>query len=137
MAVLREGRVIGHRAIQIEPTEPTIGEVEMHLFAQPPFRADAHAIADDQHPDHQLGIDRWPTHRAVERLQVLADDGEIDKPVDRAQQVIGRHVILDAEAIEQRLLHHRPLAHHRHVSACPRILNQDFMPTASGSFSTE
>jgi len=48
--------------------------------------------------------------------------------------VIGWHVILDAETVEQRSLHHRPLAYHRHVSACLRIpesglradLKQDF-----------
>ena len=33
--------------------------------------------------------------------------------VDRPQQVIRRYVVLDAEAVEQRFLHHRPLAHHR------------------------
>jgi hypothetical protein len=29
----------------------------MNLFAQSPLRTDAEAVADDQHPDHQLGID--------------------------------------------------------------------------------
>ena len=39
--------------------------------------------------------------------------GQVDKTIDRAQQVIGRNVTLEAELVEQRLLHHRPLAHHR------------------------
>ena len=52
---------------------------------------------------------------------MFADAGQIDEPVDRTQQVIARHMILDAEAVEQRLLHHRPLAHHRTVSAYLRI----------------
>ena len=52
---------------------------------------------------------------------MLADIGEIDEPVYPAQQVIARHVILDAEAVEQRLLHHCPLAHHHIVSTCLRI----------------
>ena len=30
----------------------------MHLFAQPALGTNAHAVADDQHPDHQLRIDR-------------------------------------------------------------------------------
>jgi len=30
--------------------------------------------------------------------------------------VIRWYVILYAEAVEQRLLHHRPLAHHQHIS---------------------
>ena len=119
--VLREGRVIGHRTIQIEAAEPAIGEVEMHLFAKPPLRPDAHAIAYQQHPDHQLGGDRGSTGRAVKRLQVLADAVQIDEPVNRAQQVIARHVILDAEAVKQRLLHHSPLAHHQHISRFAKI----------------
>ena len=85
----------------------------MNLFAQPPLRPNTHAIAHDQHPDHQLGIDRGAPHRAVERLQMLADAGQIDEAVDRSQQVIARHVFLDAEAVEQRFLHYRPLTHHQ------------------------
>ena len=44
-----------------------------------------------------------------------AQAGQVDEAVDRAQQVVGRNVTLQAELVEQRLLHHRPLAHHRHV----------------------
>ena len=88
----------------------------MHLLAQPALRADAEAVADDQHPDHQLGIDRRPPGLAVEGPQVLADAGQVDEAIDRAQQVIRRDVPLQAELVEQRLLHHRPLAHHRLAS---------------------
>ena len=35
MTVLRKGRVIRHAALQTEPTEPTIGKVQMHFLAQP------------------------------------------------------------------------------------------------------
>src|ERR1700730_2205697 len=56
MAVLRERRMVGHCAIEPEPTKPAIRQVEVHLIAQPPLRPDAEAIADDQHPNQQLGI---------------------------------------------------------------------------------
>ena len=85
----------------------------MHFLAEPALRADAEAVADDQHPDHQFRIDRGTPDLAVEGPQVRADAGQVDEPVDRAQQVIGRHVPFEAELVEQRLLHHRPLAHHR------------------------
>jgi hypothetical protein len=49
--VLREGRVIRHRAIESKPAKPPAGEVQANLLAQPPPRADAEAVADDQHPD--------------------------------------------------------------------------------------
>src|SRR4051812_37005690 len=35
--VLREGRVVRHRAVQAQPAEPAIGEVEVNLFAQAPL----------------------------------------------------------------------------------------------------
>lgn len=37
MAVLGEGRVAGNRIGQIEATEPAIGKVQMHHFAQSPL----------------------------------------------------------------------------------------------------
>jgi hypothetical protein len=116
--VLREGRVIGHIPFQPKAAEPAIGEVGMDLLAQPPLGADAHAIADDQHPDHQLGIDRGPTGRTIERPQMFANARQVNEPVDRAQQVIRRHMPFQVEAVEQRLLRHRPLAHHPDISAC-------------------
>jgi hypothetical protein len=39
--------------------------------------------------------------------------GQIDETVDFAKQVTGRDVPLKAKAVEQRLLHHPPLTHHR------------------------
>jgi hypothetical protein len=35
--VLGEGRVVRHRAVQAQPAEPAIGEVEVNLFAQAPL----------------------------------------------------------------------------------------------------
>src|ERR1700730_6284880 len=58
MPILREGRVVRHLAIEAEPAEPTVGEVQVHLLAQPPFGANA--VANQQHPDEQFGINRRP-----------------------------------------------------------------------------
>jgi hypothetical protein len=44
MAVLREGGMVGHITFQAEPAEPPVGQVEVHFFAQPAFRADAVAM---------------------------------------------------------------------------------------------
>jgi hypothetical protein len=38
--------------------------------------------------------------------------GQIDKTVDLAKQVIVGDMPLNAKAVEQRLLHHSPFAHH-------------------------
>lgn len=48
-------------------------------------------------------------------VSLYPDNTQIDEPVDRTQQVVGRHVVLDAEAVK-RFLHHRPLAHHQKIS---------------------
>ena len=40
-----------HRTLKAEPAEPPVGEVQMHLLAEPPLRTDAEAIAHQQHAD--------------------------------------------------------------------------------------
>jgi hypothetical protein len=93
--------MIRHRALKAKPAEPPICQVEVHLVAQPTLRADAHAVADDQHPDHQLRINRGPTHIAVEWAELRSDVAKINEPVDRPQQVIRRRMPLKAEPVEQ------------------------------------
>jgi hypothetical protein len=82
------------------------------LLAQPALRADAEAVADNQHAHHQLGIDRGSSHVAVIGPQVRPQLAQIHEPIDPAQRVIVGDMPLNAEAVEQRLLHHPPLAHH-------------------------
>src|SRR5712675_2570195 len=71
MPILGEGRVVRHLAVEAEPTEPAVGEVQVNLLAQPPFRTNAVAVANQQHPDEQLGINRRPASRAVKWRQVV------------------------------------------------------------------
>jgi hypothetical protein len=85
MAVLGEGRVIRHPVRQIEAAKPTIGEVQMHLFAKPPLGADSQAIPHQQHADQQLGINRWAACIAVERSQMMPHTVQIDEAVDGTQ----------------------------------------------------
>lgn len=42
----------------------------------------------------------------------MADAGEIDEPLDRAQQVVWRDMALDRELVEQRALRFLPGTHH-------------------------
>jgi hypothetical protein len=72
MAVLGERRVIGHRGVQVEAAEPAIRQVQVNFVAQTPLRADAKAVTDDQHADHQLRIDRRATGVAVVRREMVA-----------------------------------------------------------------
>ena len=50
----RKRRMVGHLIIEIEPAEPAIGQMQIDLLAQPPLEADAIAIANNQHPDHEF-----------------------------------------------------------------------------------
>jgi len=50
--------MIGHHPIQTEPEKPPVGQVEVNLIAQAPFRSDAEAVTDEEHPDHQFRTDR-------------------------------------------------------------------------------
>jgi hypothetical protein len=92
---------------------PRYAQVQVDLFAQPPFRADAEAIAHDQHADQQLRIDRRPSRRTVEGRQVCPNPLEVNKAVDRPQQMIPGHMPFERKLVEQRVLLDLPLPHHR------------------------
>ena len=67
MPVLREGGMLGHSVFQAQSTKPAIGQIQVHFFAQSPFGSNAEAVADEQHPNRQLRVDRRPTCVAVLR----------------------------------------------------------------------
>ena len=113
VAVLGESRVVGHLAVQPEPAEPTVGQVEVDLFAEPPLRADPGAVTHDQHAQQELRIDRGPPRAAVKGPEVLPHAVQVNKTVDGAEQVVRRHMPLQAEPVKQRLLRDRLLAHHQ------------------------
>src|SRR5215472_8279870 len=49
----------------------------------------------------------------VERLQLPPQPVEFDKPINRSQQVLFRHMSFERELVEQRVLFDLPLPHHR------------------------
>ncbi len=55
-----ESGVIGDLVLDAEAAEPAIGEVHLNLPAECALRADREHIPEDEHPDHQLRIDRRP-----------------------------------------------------------------------------
>ncbi len=83
----------------------------MDFLAQPALRADAQAVADDQHADHEFGIDRGPASVAVERSQMLAQFAEIEETVNAPQQVIVWDVVFEVECVEQLVLNNAPTHH--------------------------
>jgi hypothetical protein len=82
-------------------------------LVEAPFRANAKAVARNQRPDHQLGINRRPTDGAVKRRQLLPQPVKLDKPVDRLQQMRLGHMPLKRKLVEQGFLPSPTLPHHR------------------------
>jgi hypothetical protein len=66
--------------------------VKLDFLAQLALEADTVAVADDEHPQHDLGIDERPADLAVEGPQLLAKVGQHTRH-DRvdAAQVFPRH----------------------------------------------
>jgi hypothetical protein len=71
------------------------------------------AVADDQHADHQLRIDRRPANGTVKRRQLAPQLVEFNKPINRPQQVSFRNMPFQRKLIKQRVLLDLPLPHHR------------------------
>ena len=95
-------------AVKTKTTKPPICQIEMDFLAQAPLGADAKAITDDQHPNHQLGINRWPPHCAVKRCEFAAQSRQLDKAVDRPRQMIGWYMSIEREVVEQHTLFDLP-----------------------------
>jgi hypothetical protein len=120
--------MIGNVAVEPQSTEPAVRQIGMDLLAQPPLRANAEAIANDAHPDHQLGIDRGPPDVAIVGAQVRANLGQVDEPVDLAKQVTVGDVPLQAEAIKQRLLPYTTIQ----LDRCPASSRQESLSGLEG-----
>ena len=86
--------------------------MKFDLLAQPPLEADAIAVADDEHSDHQLRVDRGSADVAVERRQPLAKVSPRHDWIDAAQEMILGNVFFEVEKIEQLALINRLTTHH-------------------------
>src|SRR5580692_8286402 len=114
MAIDRESRVVGNLVVEIEAAEPAVGEVQLDLLAQLPLEAKAVAVTDDEHPDHQLGVDRRPADLAVEGFQLVPKPGQYPRHgrIDAAQKMPLRNALFQVEEIEQLALIDRLPTHH-------------------------
>ena len=103
MAIDRERRVIWNLVVEIEAAKPWVRKVKFELFAQPPLKADAIAITDNQHPDHQLRIDRRPANLAIERHKLLTKLRQYPchHRIDPAQQMARWNAPFEVEQVKQ------------------------------------
>jgi hypothetical protein len=102
-AILRIDVFGQHRFFQAQPTEPAGGQIEMDFLTQASFGRNPEAVTDDQHTDHQFRINRRPPDGTVERFHVLPDGAQVEKVMNIPEQMTLRHIIFDAEGLEQLL----------------------------------
>src|SRR5919109_105370 len=119
MPVFRESRVVRHGTVKPESAEPAIRQVQVNFLAEPPLRANTEAIADDEHPNHQLRINRRPTNLTVKRRQLAPHPVELDKPVDRSQYMLRWHMTFERKLVKQSFLAALTFPHHRQHSSPP------------------
>jgi len=113
VASARECRVIGNPVLDAEAAKPAVSEVHLHLAAQRALRADREHVTEDEHPDHQLRINRRPAGVGIVRRQLGAHPREIENRRDPPDLMIVRHHRLQVERIEQLALFTLPPPHHR------------------------
>src|SRR5512133_3411486 len=87
----------------------------MNFFTQPSLRSDTVAVADQQHPDHQLRINRGPTSMTIVGCKLRPQPREIKHRIDLAQQVIGGDALFKSKSVEKPTLRSRMLSHHRRL----------------------
>src|SRR6476469_495709 len=109
----REGRMIWDSILDPELAEPPIGEVHLHFTAEQPLRADREDIPHDQHPDHQLRIDRRATHGRIMRCKLAVKPRKIESSIDLPHQVIFGNRVAKLKLVEQLTLVTLQTAHHR------------------------
>src|SRR6266516_1560643 len=100
-----------------EFAEPAIGEVHLYFTTDQPLRADRKDIPHDQHPDHQLRIDRRATHGRIMRSKFAAKPGKIESSIDLPYQMISGNRVAEMKLVEQLTLVTLQTAHHGSTSS--------------------
>ena len=111
--------MIRYLVLDTQSAEPPIRQVQTHFFTQAPLRTYAVAITNQQHPYHQLRINRGTPCIAVERRQMLTQFAQVEHAVYLAQQVVLRSMIFEIEAVKELTLLSRTFSHHRDVPLHP------------------
>ena len=101
-----------------------------------PFRSNATAITNQQHADHQLGIDRRAISMAVIRCEMLSKICEIEYPINVAKKMILRDYLVEIERIKQLVLRLVVAAHHRRNAPAINTQQLSHRCNFSRSFST-
>ena len=93
--------MIRHLVLEAQTAEPAVGEVEMHLLTQAPLGPQPHHIANDQHPDHEFGVDRRSAGVTVKAAHIVVQTIQIQKAINSPEKMVGRDMRLEIKLVEQ------------------------------------
>jgi hypothetical protein len=71
-----ERRMVRELVVEIELAESAVSKVPREFLAQPPLMTNAITVTDQEHPDHQLRIDRGPADVAIKCFQLFVQVGQ-------------------------------------------------------------
>ncbi|SAK60008.1 hypothetical protein AWB83_02208 [Caballeronia ptereochthonis] len=100
-AILRERRGVRHLIAQAKAGKPPIRHINLNLAHQLALTAHPEQVADEQQLEQHHRIERRSAVvRAVKMRNLLADEFEIHRRVDLAQQMVLRHKHLERHHLE-------------------------------------
>ena len=138
MPVLGEAGVIRHFVFQAEQAEPAVGYIVIHFFAKTACRTNAVAIANDEHANGQLGVNRRSASVALKSSDMRTKLAQIEIVINGTQKMIFRNIFVETDGnkiLPLRCLaaHHGKLQPISTISLHPRLDVRQLQ----GSFSTE
>ena len=107
--------MIGDRAFDRQAAEPAIGHVDLKFQTKLALATDCENITDDQHPQHQLGIDRRSAGVTVIRRQFFTYPAQVQDRVELAHQVVGWNQFIKTVRIEKLILIRLQPPHHQSI----------------------
>ena len=94
VSILRERRVIRNLLLEVQPREPTIGQMHPDFFQQTTLTDNPVEVAQQQQSQQHLGINRGPTGRTVEALHSLTHKAQIDLLINDSEKVVLGNLVL-------------------------------------------
>jgi len=87
--------------VEIEPAEPAVRQMQFNFLGQLALRPQTVAVPNNQHPDHQLRVDRWPADLAVMRIELLMHIGKrrCHKYIDAPEQMVLWDTVVEAKLV--------------------------------------
>ena len=113
--------MVRHLVIEVQAAEPAERQPIGDLLAQPPLRANAVAVADEEHADEQLGVDGRPAGVTIMVGELVAQIRKSGRGehIDPTQQMIGGDTVVEMKLVEEPHLVRRLPPHHRQHPPLP------------------